>query len=324
MRALRLDRIKNWIYVTGVIRSGTTFVGKALSLPREVDYIHEPFNGGRTLPDGRPLRATYLRPGETGPEARQVRQQLGQLFDLNIGLATSISPHDPWWTQRVKSIVGSRGPMNLRLAKFNPLHRAMVIKDPVGRLMAEYVYLYYDAVPVVVLRHPVSFIASLRRVGWWPELKGYSAQANLLQDYFPEEKAWFETEWPSRMAESAAHWRASYKVLLAQARQYTDWIVVTHESLSAEPVPSFQQLYSRLSLPWSASVERRILKMTQGKAQRSKNGRAMDLRRDSKAIAMESPTMLSLKERREIFEIVSDVALEYYDEQSFALNPEDE
>lgn len=44
MFKLAVDRIKNWIFVTGVIRSGTTFVGKILSLPLQVDYIHEPFN----------------------------------------------------------------------------------------------------------------------------------------------------------------------------------------------------------------------------------------------------------------------------------------
>jgi hypothetical protein len=44
MLKIAVNRIENWIFVTGVIRSGTTFVGKVLSLPLSVDYIHEPFN----------------------------------------------------------------------------------------------------------------------------------------------------------------------------------------------------------------------------------------------------------------------------------------
>jgi hypothetical protein len=44
MFKLAVDKIDNWIFVTGVPRSGTTFAGKILSLPLEVDYTHEPFN----------------------------------------------------------------------------------------------------------------------------------------------------------------------------------------------------------------------------------------------------------------------------------------
>ena len=46
---LAVDQIKNWIFVTGVVRSGTTFAGKVLSLPVEVDYIHEPYGEQRTI-----------------------------------------------------------------------------------------------------------------------------------------------------------------------------------------------------------------------------------------------------------------------------------
>jgi len=319
MRPLRLDRIKNWIFVTGVIRSGTTFVGKVLSLPLEVDYIHEPFNGGRTRPKGELLQACYIRPGVESEATRRLQNQLEKLLALEIDLNTSITPLDPWWIKSVKKVLGSRGPLNLRLARLNPFHTSVVIKDPVGSLLAEYLYLHYDIVPVVVVRHPLSFLASLQRVGWWPDINGFAGQPDLLADYFPGEEAWFDTDWSSLRAQSAARWRASYKVLLSQAQRYPDWVVVTHESICAKPLESFRELYRRLSLPWSASVERRIRKLTQGKTLRSRSGRAMDLKRDSAAISRESKTELSVEDRREIFDIVKDVALELYDVESFGL-----
>ena len=41
---LRISAPDTWLWVTGIPRGGTTFVGRILSVPRSVDFIHEPFN----------------------------------------------------------------------------------------------------------------------------------------------------------------------------------------------------------------------------------------------------------------------------------------
>ena len=259
---VRTDTIDTWILVTGMIRSATTFTGKVLSLPLEVDYIHEPFNGGYTLPGKVDFQPRYFRPDATGSEAEIYYKQLEHIFRYDFRLDINQHPQDTWFKKIAKALIGSRGPFYLRLAKLNPFHRAAVIKDPFAALPALFMYHHFDVRPVIVIRHPTSLFASLKRVGWWRELDELKQDPKLVEDYFQEDATFFERTYPSKFYESMAHWRAIYKVLLTQAKKHPDWIVVTHEDMSSRPLSTFRRLYTELGLPWGNRIRRRIQQMT--------------------------------------------------------------
>lgn len=315
-----VDNIANWILVTGVIRSGTTFLGKVLSYPLSVDYIHEPFGRNCGMPGIEDFPPPYLRPGTETAVTRQYDAHLERLFSYDFTLRTPAYEGDSALRKAVKAVVGSRGPFYLRLAKMNPFHRAAVIKDPHVRMLAEYIYRQYEARPVVVVRHPVSLMASLERVGWWPGVAQYAQHPDLIADYFADEPDFLHRAWDDPMLESAAHWRATYKMLLAQAAKYPDWEVVTHEELSANPIPVFKRLYEALALPWSEGVERKVRRLTEGRTARARSGRVQDFRRNSADIFAMRRDAVPKERRRAIFEIVQDVALELYPRESFAID----
>lgn len=320
MGALALDRIQRWVLVTGVIRSGTTFLGKVLSLPASVDYIHEPFNGGSTLPDRSALIPRYYRFQREDDEARSYRARLAKLLAYQIDLNTTLHEDDPWHIKQVKRFVGSRGPVYLRLARSNPFHRACVIKDPLGKVVAEHLHVRFGVRPVIIVRHPVALAASLKRMQWWPGPHDFD-DADLIEDYLPGESEFIRRTWQDPLLRSAAHWRVSYKMLLAQAQKYPGWEVVTHEELGAEPVAVTRRLYQALDLPFSPRVERKVIQMTQGNGSaKASGGRAMDLKRNSADIFRVSRDALSKAERRAIFDVVEDVALDLYSRASFALD----
>lgn len=318
----RVENIDNWIYVTGVIRGGTTFLGKVLSFPRSVDYLHEPFHGGYTLPEGTPLRPRYVRPDQDGnTNGEAYRKAVSKLFRYDIGMKTSKHDDDPWTRKAIKAVVGSRGPFWLRLAKINPFHTAAVIKEPVGKMLTEYLYLRFGVKPVIIVRHPASWAASLKRVGWWPGVREFAAQPHLVEDYLQDDRVLLEKDWQDPMLKSAAHWYLTYKVLLAQAKKYPDWQVVTHEALSERPVPIFKQLYQDLDLPWSASIQQKIRSYTEGnKSAKARDGRVQDFQRNSADIFEMRRNSLSKDERQAIFDIVQDVALQVYSRDSFAID----
>lgn len=317
----RVENIDNWIYVTGVIRGGTTFLGKVLSFPRNVDYIHEPFHGGYTLPDGSALRPRYVRPGLQDADAEAYHEAVAKLFRYEIGMSTSRHDDDPWTRKAIKAVVGSRGPFWLRLAKVNPFHTAAIIKDPVGKMLTEYLHLQFGVRPVIIVRHPASWAASLKRVGWWPGVGEFAEQPHLVDDYLADERALLEKDWQNPMLESAAHWRFTYKVLLAQAAKHPGWQVVTHEELSDRPVPVFRRLYHALGLPWSGAAERKIRAHTQGNASaKARGGRVQDFQRNSADIFEMRRDSLSKDERKAIFDVVGDVALQVYARDSFAID----
>lgn len=320
MIKIAVDNIENWVFVTGVIRSGTTFVGKVLSLPLQVDYIHEPFGQWCGMPELDQVPPPYLRPGTNGEQERRYRALLERLFRYDFTLQTSRYAQDPWLRKVAKRLFGSRGPFYLRLAKLNPFHTAAVIKDPNGRMLTEYLYREFEVKPVIVVRHPVSLTASLRRVGWWPGVREFARQPALIEDFFDGEPDFIGRTWSDPVLKSAAHWRATYKVLLAQARTYPEWHVVTHEALSADPVGVFQPLYEALDLPWSRRVERKIRTLTEGASAQARDGRVQDFRRNSADIFEMRRDSIPKEERRAIFDVVEDVALQVYSRESFAID----
>jgi hypothetical protein len=314
-------KIENWIYVTGMIRSGTTFLGTVLSHPLSVDYIHEPFNGAYTHPEGIALRSRYVRPGDDTPAATRFRAHVAKLFDYQIGMRSSVYDDDPLIRAWIKRVVGSRGPFHLRLAKLNPFRRTALIKDPMGGLATDFLYREFGVKPVIIVRHPVSLAASLNRLGWFPETYDFTLQPDLVADYLTEDTEYLKRTWPNRLLESMAHWRLLHRVLLTQAEQHQNWIVITHEELSAQPLTVFRRLYRELDLPWSASIERKIRSLTQGNGKATaKNGRVQDFKRDSARIFEARRDAIPVETRRAIYDITADVARPLYSYESFGLD----
>jgi hypothetical protein len=319
MMTLGVNQIKNWIFVTGVPRSGTTFVGMNLSLPLQVDYIHEPFNPQCGLPEITQWYR-YVRPSLDTEEMQKYHQLTQKIFSYDFTLKTNIPQNDPWPRKIIKQVIGSRGPYYLRWAKINPFHQAAIIKDPIANLLCEYLYVNFQVKPVIIIKHPASFVASIKRVNFQPTPAKLNDQPHLIEDYFADEADFLTKDWSDPVLAAAAFWRVIYKVLLAQASQYPDWKVITHEQLSQQPISAFKQLYNDLDLPWSESVQNKIIKQTQGnRSAEAKKGRVQDFKRNSAEIFKMRRDSLSLQERQSIFEIVKDVALQVYTEESFAI-----
>lgn len=315
-----IENITNWVFVTGAPRGGTTFVGKVLSLPLAVDYIHEPFNTGCGM-EGMERRFRYVRPALDTAAMRRYHERIAPLFSYDFDLKTPHYPDDSPFRRAAKAVVGSRGPFYLRLAKLNPFHKAAVIKDPTGSFLAAYLHEHFGVRPVIVVRHPVSLIASLYRVAWEPSLHWFQDQPALAEDHFADEPDFLNRTWPRALEEAAAHWRIVYKVLLRQAEHHPAWPVVTHEALSQDPLGEFRKLYRRLDLPWSGGVARKISKLTgAGNSVQAENGRVQDLKRQSAGIFAYRRDSVPIEERRTIFEITKDVALQVYDRDTFSID----
>ena len=289
---IAVDKIQTWLFVTGEIRGGTTFVGKVLSLPREVDYIHEPFNLRCGMP-GMERRYLYVRPELDTPEMQAFHEKARRIFSYDFQLQSSYHRRDSLSRKLIKKVVGTRGPFYLRLAKLNPFHKAAVIKDPTAPYTAAYMYEHFGVRPVIVLRHPASFIASLKRINWWPKATDVITQPALQADFLANDAAYWSQDFSDPIRNAAAHWRLHFKILLGCAAQYPDWVVVR--------------------------LEDRGMTENDGKAEVTHSNRVQDFNRDSAQIFALRRNSLSVEERRTIFELVHDVALPYYSEESFAL-----
>lgn len=317
---LATGKIKNWIYITGLPRSGTTFVGSVLSLPLEVDYIHEPFNPQCGLP-GTERSYRYIRPVPDTPLMQKYATLTAPIFTYDFTLKSHNPAGDPLGKHLFKKIFGSRGPFYLRLAKINPFHKTAIIKDPTGPLMTEYLYENFHVRPLILVKHPTSFVASIKRLGWEPSVLKLNDQPELLEDFFSDMPDLFTHVYDDSITSLAIFWKVIYKVLLEQASKYPSWHVLTHEELSSDPCRVFKQLYQEFDLPWSNRVNKKILQMTDNKnSTEVRSGVVQEFNRNSAEIFNLRRSSLSIEERKRIFDIVEDIALKIYSYDSFAID----
>ncbi|HEY9825916.1 MAG TPA: sulfotransferase [Stenomitos sp.] len=313
-------KVNNWVYVTGAPRSGTTFVGKILSLPLQVDYIHEPFNPACGIPE---INQRYLYVRAAGEKSQTFKRITQKIFDYNFTLRTGYYKNDKPLQAFVKKFIGSRGPFYLRVAKLNPFHETAIIKDPIGCLLTEFITQNFQINPLILVRHPIAFAASAMRLNWDEEvdLSHLLNQPELIEDYFLDDIDFLKQKRNSSVEKAAALWRALNKVLFIQSQRNSNWKVLTHEQLSSAPLETFQELYTSFNLPWTKRVEKIIINSTHSKnsAEASK-GTVQQFSRDSSRIFEIRSKMLNLDQRKAVFDITSDVALKFYSPDSFNIN----
>jgi len=314
-------KTQKWIFVTGTPRSSTTFVGRVLSIPLEIDYLHEPFNPYCGVPG---IDRLYLYMNERTPSFPHYKQIIENVFNHEFTLKTGYFKEDSPWRTVVKSVIGSRSAWSARLIKFNPFHTTMVVKDPIGCLLTEYLYQHYGVRPVITIRHPIGVVSSALRLKWNMSLDPIRQQRELVEDYFLDEQQFLAAESTDPIERAAALWRALNKVLFSQAERHPSWLLVVHEHLSANPIEQFRNLYKALELPWSPKIEKKVSNLTRMKNPvAAPTGKVHELRRNSRELFQHSLKRLSREQRQKVYEITKDVALNVYSKESFQLDDEE-
>lgn len=299
-------RPRRWVLVTGVPRSGTTFVGRVLATSVRCDYVHEPFNPQVGLPSVRRL-FPYAPPGSS-----ELDDELSRLMRYDVRLRTATFPQDSLGRRVVKRIVGSRGPFYLRLAKLNPLTETAVMKDPHAILLAPLLVQRFGFRAVGVVRHPVAVVASFKARGWSPRaaLEGLLADPRvepIVADDRPRaeralQSARVDVEGP------AVLWRILTRSLLCTDEADSRTLVVRHEDLGAQPHEAFAQVFAHCGLPYGRRARIRVERWTRGR--RFEAGRG--LRRDSPSLVDRAPKALPAEDRELVLEQVGHVGSQLY------------
>lgn len=220
------------IFLTGLPRCGSSWIGEQLSLVPKVRYRYESLNV-HWAPS---LRGTlghfrYLRPEDSAPPAIEAAAE--------AALAGKQS-----WKQASRALARGYGP-----AAFRPSGR-LVLKDPTAVLMTAWLAKQASLQVAVLTRHPCGFAASIRQLGWPIRLKRLLTQPRLVADHLDAHVDTLEAALDDPIASLGAFWAATHRVLLRQAGE--DWIFAAYERLCLDPERSFQALGGKLGLALSA------------------------------------------------------------------------
>lgn len=263
---------KKPILVTGIHRSGSTWVGKMLGLASEIGYIHEPFNRNSGISrDLFKTWFTYINDENEEQYRDQIENYISFKYPFLNKLKKSRSARDVGRSIRDFS----RFSLN-RAAGRRPL-----VKDPISIFSAEWLYKTFDMDVIILTRHPAAFAGSIKKAGWRSGMGNYLKQPLLIRDHlkeFEEELKIHAEKEMDLVDEAILLWNMVHSVILKyHKKQHRGWYFVKHEDISKDPVTYFEEMYNHTGLAFTGQVREKIEEYSFGGDASNK------LKRDSKA-----------------------------------------
>jgi len=277
------------ILVTGMYRSGTTWIGAMLAATG-LWPLHEPFNPNQGLwPD----ELAYAAGAEARPD---IDALVAELLRGRHRRVVRLPHADRWFSP-------------LGVLPIAP--RRVLLKDPSAALLSEYLVRRHGMLALVVYRHPAAVVGSFVRLGWpTGALVGRLLSSRpLMDEWLAPSAARMEAvigrrDWVS----GAVLYGCVATVLLGlEERNRESMTRLSFEDLCADPVERFRELHARLDLPYHAGVARAHERLTEAGGPRA--DRPHGVRRRSAAMAdrwrseVAEPDTVAVREAWERFEL---------------------
>lgn len=232
------------ILVTGVHRSGTTWVGRMVAASPQVGYIHEPFNL-TTRPGICGARFTWQFTYVTDDNARPYQSHLVKTFTFQYNQLGELA-----------TVRDSREFRAYRRAGVRPL-----VKDPLVLFSAEWLAKEFEMQVVVLIRHPAAFASSVKRFGWTHPFEHFTQQPLIMCDHlapFDAEVRDYAANEHDAIDHSNLLWRLIYSMVHEYQQRHPDWFFVKHEDLSMQPMDGYTKIFGDLGLDFTDEIRTSI------------------------------------------------------------------
>lgn len=299
------------ILVTGIHRSGTTWVGKMLAIDPAIAYISEPLN---VLHRRGVLRVpiSHWYPYICDDNQFEFLDSLEDLLAYKYNTWLEIKS-----LRSLKDFLRMlRDWRTFRTGKRE--HQKPLLKDPFAVFSAEWFARNFKSRVVIIVRHPAAVVSSFLRLNWDFNFSDLLGQPLLMRDWLePYRKDMEEISGDSAdiLVQGSLLWRMVYRVVAALRERHPEFIILRHEDLSMDPINGYKGLYTTLGLRYSESVREEINKSSSGENPSELPVKAIhSVRVDSQANIKNWQRRLSSLEIERIYELTMDVSPEYYSE----------
>ncbi len=242
------------LLITGLPRSGTSWVGKMLEASGQLVYVNEPMNPQHP-PGHSPgvLNARVSRRFQyiTTDDDQQWKAAFTNTIELRYQLAAELRRnHGAYDLARTAKYLRAFT-MGRLLGK-----RAM-LDDPFALLSTRWLVEHMGVHAVVLVRDPVSFVGSWHNLGWTIHFDELLDQPALVRDhlgpYADQMRALRQsTDWLARLC---LLWCAAQDIVDASLRPLRNVHLVRYEDLVRDPLKGFRQLYDTFGLAWSQRAQ---------------------------------------------------------------------
>jgi len=302
------------ILVTGVHRSGTTWVGRMLTAGGEAAYISEPLNVWHrpgVLAADIPHWYFYICEENESQYLPAFRQLLDYRYHWGKELLSLRSLHD----------LGRMGRDGSTFLLGKLLHRRPLLKDPFAAFSIRWFLERLGCQVVVTVRHPAAFASSLKRLNWPFDMRDLLAQPLLLRDWlapYEEQMVACLANPQDILRQAAILWSMVYQTVWKLKGEGAPILLILHEDLSLDPLGGFEKLYQALGLRYTAKAQQHIAESSS--ADNPKEIRTEQLhsvRLDSRANLMNWRKRLNEAEIEQIKALTWEVAACYYPPESW-------
>lgn len=246
----------------------------------EAGYLHEPFCPNRS-PGWltRPLPYWYMY--VTDDNGALYEDAVDRVLRLRYPVARSVLA-----SRAAKDVARQLPEMARGLA-----HRARrvrpLLKDPFALFSSEWLADRFAVLPIIMIRKPVAFVSSIKRLNWGFDYEqNWLAQPLLMRDHLDAHEDSFRgyRGEVDLVGEGIVMWNVIYGFVAKLRERRPEFLYVIYEDLAADPLRGFEKLYSQTNLHWDEKVRARIAGFSDSanpKDISARNRRA--IRRDSQA-----------------------------------------
>jgi hypothetical protein len=248
------------ILLTGMHRSGGSWVAKMIEGGGGVVHVNEPFN--RRHPPGLtpgilhvppPLAYQHVGPHNEAAHLDGFRNMCDLRYDLVAELRTNHGVYDLAKAAKYLTAFTYGRARGMRT----------LIDDPYMVFAAEWLADRLDCRVVMLVRHPAGIVSSLKRIGggWADNLPDIAAQPELVDRYLSDHAADLEraaNEPLDPVGHGALLWLLIHSAIAQQLDRHPKFVLVRYEDLAMNPEDGFRDLYGRLDLPYTVRAEKTV------------------------------------------------------------------
>lgn len=271
------------ILVTGSQRSGTTWVGRVLTLAPALRLVHEPFN---PLHRERGERMDHPAQGQfhrvTPEESARWIAYLEHRF--RVGCSDQARRRPVW--------AGAR-----------PLY-----KDPIALLSADWMVSTLDARVIAMIRHPAAYVSSILRMNWRIDVPALAlACRDLGPDLDPvrdDLEARVDAPALELLEEACLAWRTFACVVARLVKRHEQRVLLLrNEDLSLDPLHHFEAVHHHAEVALTRRGRDEIAMLTASSNPVDAGGKVHQLARDSRANVhvwrdrLDEATIATIRER---------------------------
>jgi len=293
------------ILITGAHRTGSTWIGRMLSLSPEVRYLSEPFNNEDDHPNyGFKMPSSFHYVAEHNETIYKER-----LTKLLRHEGNANNEPDSWKVKGLLDLIKyPRRTLRSRNRTLIPL-----MKDPHSFFSAPWLARELDVQVVITIRHPAAFVQSLIAQNWPYDFENLRRQTELMETFSESTRKQiieFKPEKDPVVESGSLFWKIIYERVRDYQKSYPCWCYIKQEELAQTPVEGFKKLYESLSLNWTDEVAMKIAAHSDEKEDSS-------LARDAKNTTEGWKTKLSPEQISCVKETTADIWPAYYTEDDW-------